>query len=108
MDCEAANCRHVMKSPFEGAGFSAPSDHKLGEERGTVAVASLITSLVLAFSTIIAATVVMAGVARAAAFAGVIDNEGTLFALALLLGLVAFLGIGSITVRRRRDPRHRH
>jgi hypothetical protein len=97
-----------MNTPFESAGFSAPSDRKLGEERSTVAVASLITSLVLAFSTIVAATVVMAGVARAAAADGVIDNEGTLFVLALLLGLVAFLGIGSITLRRHRDPRHRH
>jgi hypothetical protein len=31
-----------------------------------------------------------------------------LFVLALLLGLVAFLGIGSITLLPRRDPRHRH
>lgn len=97
-----------MKSPFESTGFSAPSDRTLGEERGMVAVASLITSLVLALSTIVAATVVMAGVARAAAVDGVIDNEGTLFVLALLLGLIAFLGIGSITLRRHRDPRHRH
>jgi hypothetical protein len=98
-----------MKSPFEGTGFIAPSEHQLGEERGNVAVASLVASLVLMLSTIVAATVVMAGVARAAAVDGVIDNEGTLFVLALLLGLIAFLGIGSITVLPRRgDPRHRH
>lgn len=98
-----------MKSPFEGTGFSAPSEHELGQERGTIAVASLVASLVLMLSTIVAATVVMAGVARAAAVDGVIDNEGTLFVLALLLGLVAFLGIGSITLLPRRgDPRHRH
>jgi hypothetical protein len=97
-----------MNTRFEGSGFIAPSDHELGEERATVAVASLVTSLVLMLSTIIAATVVMAGVARASAVDGVIDNEGTLFVLALLLGLVAFIGIGSITVLPRRDPRHRH
>jgi hypothetical protein len=97
-----------MTTPFEGTGFIAPSEHQLGEERGTVAVASLVTSLVLMLSTIIAATVVMAGVARASAVDGVIDNEGTLFVLALLLGLVAFLGIGSIKLLPRRDPRHRH
>jgi hypothetical protein len=97
-----------MKTPFEGTGFIAPSEHQLGEERGTVAVASLITSLVLALSTIVAATVVTVGIARASAVDGVIDNEGTLFVLALLLGLVAFLGIGSITLLPRRHPRHRH
>jgi hypothetical protein len=98
-----------MNTRFEGSGFIAPSDHELGEERGTVAVASLVTSLVLMLSTIVAATVVMAGVARAGAVDGVIDNEGTLFVLALLLGLVAFIGIGSITLLpRRHHPRHRH
>ncbi|HEY4140836.1 MAG TPA: hypothetical protein VGM57_05450 [Pseudolabrys sp.] len=97
-----------MTTSLEGTGFTAPSGHELGKERGTVAVASLVTSLVLMLSTIIAATVVMAGVARAAAVDGVIDNEGTLFMLALVLGLVAFLGIGSITLLPRRgDPRHR-
>jgi hypothetical protein len=97
-----------MNSRFEGTGFTAPSEHELGEERGTTVVASLITGMVLALSTIVAATVVTAGIARASAVDGVIDNEGTLFLLALLLGLVAFLGIGSITLLPRRHPRHRH
>jgi hypothetical protein len=97
-----------MKSRFEGTGFTAPSKHELGEERGTILAASLITGIVLALSTIVAATVVTAGIARASAVDGVIENEGTLFLLALLLGLVVFIGIGSITLLPRRHPRHRH
>jgi hypothetical protein len=97
-----------MKSRFEGTGFTALSKHELGEERGTILAASLITGIVLALSTIVAATVVTAGIARASAVDGVIENEGTLFLLALLLGLVVFIGIGSITLLPRRHPRHRH
>jgi heme/copper-type cytochrome/quinol oxidase subunit 3 len=96
-----------MRTSLEGTGFTAPADHNLGEERGTVAVASLIASLVLALSTIIAATAVTVGMARAAAVDSVIDNEGTLFAIALLLGLL-FIGISSITLLPPRGPRHRH
>ncbi len=97
-----------MKSPLETTGFIAPPDHENGQERGSVAIASLIASLALALCTMVAATVVSVGIARASVGDGVIDNEGTLFVLALLLGLVAFLGIGSITLLPRRDPRHRH
>lgn len=96
-----------MRTSLEGTGFTAPADRNLGEERGTVALASLIASLVLALSTIIAATVVTVGIARAGAVDGVIDNEGTLFAVALLLGLL-FIGVSGITLLPRRGPRHRH
>ena len=96
-----------MRSPLEGTGFTAPTDRNLGEERGTVAIASFIASLVLALSTIIAATVVTVGMARAAAVDSVIENEGTLFAVALLLGLL-FIGISGITLLPPRGPRHRH
>jgi len=65
-----------------------------------VAVASLVASLVLALSTIIAATVMTVGMARASAVDSVIDNEGTLFAIALLLGLL-FIGISGITLLPR-------
>ena len=46
--------------------------------------------------------------ARAAAADGVIDNEGGLFAVALLLGLI-FIGIGGFSLlppRDHRRPRH--
>jgi hypothetical protein len=96
-----------MRTSLEGTGFTAPTDRNLGEERGTMAVASLIASTVLALGTIIAATVVSVGMARAAAVDSVIDNEVTLFAVALLLGLL-FIGISGITLLPRRGPRHRH
>ena len=97
-----------MKSSLEGTGFIAPPAHELGRERGTVAVASLVASLVLALCTIVAATVVSVGIARASVGDGVIDNEGTLFVLALVLGLLAFIGIGSISLLPRRNPKHPH
>lgn len=97
-----------MKSPLEGTGFIAPHAHELGQEHRTVAVASLVASLVLALCTMVAATVVSVGIARASVGDGVIDNEGTLFVAALLLGLLAFIGIGSISLMPRRDPRQRH
>ncbi len=90
-----------MSTPLEGTGFIAPAGHSLGQERGTVAIASLIASAVLALGTIVAATVVSVGIARASAVDGIIDNEGSLFVVALLLGLL-FIGIGGITFAARR------
>jgi len=86
-----------MRDTFEDTGFTAPAGRRLGRERRTVAIAALIASAALAVSTIVAATVVSVGIARASAADGVIDNEGSLFAIALLLGLV-FIGIGSFAI----------
>ena len=97
-----------MKSPLEGTGFTALPEHTFGQERRSVAVASLVASLALAVCTMVVATAVSVGMARASVGDGVIENEGTLFVAALLLGLVAFIGIGSIAFLPRRDARHRH
>ncbi len=97
----------VMHTPLESPGFTPPAEHSLGEERRAVAVAALIASTALAVSTIVAATVVTVGIARANVADGVIDNEGSLFAVALLLGLI-FIGIGSFTLLPPRGRRHRH
>jgi hypothetical protein len=101
-----------MNTPVEATGFIAPPEHTLGKERGSVAVASLVASLVLALCTVVAATVVSVGIARASVGDGVIDNEGTLFIAALVLGLLAFVGVGSISLLPRRDTtaghKHRH
>jgi hypothetical protein len=86
-----------MRLDVEDAGFAAPTSHMLGEERCTVAVAALIATAALAISTIVAATVVSAGIARANVVNNVIDNEGSLFAVALLLGLL-FIGMGGLTI----------
>ena len=86
-----------MRTPLDGSGFTAPRDLTLGHERRRVAIAALIASAALAFATIVAATVVSVGIARANVAGNVIDNEGGLFAIALLLGLL-FIGIGGLTV----------
>jgi hypothetical protein len=86
-----------MRHNIEGTGFSAPADRKLGNERRSVALAALIASAALALSTIVAATVVSVGIARANVAGNVIDNEGSLFALALLLG-VLFIGMGGLSI----------
>jgi heme/copper-type cytochrome/quinol oxidase subunit 3 len=89
--------RLVMRQIIEGTGFTAPNGHQLGQERHTVALTSLIATATLALSTVVVATVVSVGIARASAADSVIDNEGGLFALALLLG-VLFIGMGGLTV----------
>ena len=86
-----------MRSPLDGTGFTAPPDRALGHERRHVAIATLIASTALAFATVVAATVVSVGIARADVAGNVIDNEGSLFAVALLLGLL-FIGMGGLTV----------
>ena len=78
--------RHDIDSP----GFTAPNGRALGNERRTVALAEL------ALSTIVAATVVSVGIARANVVGNVIDNEGSLFTVALLLGLI-FIAMGGLT-----------
>ena len=76
-----------MRKPIESTGFTAPTDRALGHERRTVALAELVAIIGLALSTIVAATVVSVGIARANVVGNVIDNEGSVFAVALLLGL---------------------
>ena len=98
----------VMSKPFENAGFDAPVERALGKERRGVVLAELFAIGGLALSIIIAATVISVGVARAAVADGVIDNEGGLFAIALLLGLF-FIGIGGFSLLPPRESRrHRH
>ena len=53
----------------------------------------------LALSTIVAATVVSVGIAHANVAGNVIDNEGSLFTIALVLGLV-FIAMGGLTCSR--------
>jgi hypothetical protein len=86
-----------MRTHIDRSGFTAPPDHALGHERRRVAVATLIASAALAFATVVVATVVSVGIAHADVVDNVIDNEGGLFAVALLLGLL-FIGMGGLTV----------
>ena len=86
-----------MPTPIETTGFKAPSDRPLGTERRTVAFAELIAIIGLALSTIVAATVVSVGIARADVASDVVGHEGSLFGVALVLGLV-FAAMGGLTV----------
>ena len=85
-----------MRNGIDRPGFTAPNGRTLGNERRTVALAELVTIIGLALSTIVAATVVSVGIARANVVGNVIDNEGSLFMVALLLGLI-FIGMGGLT-----------
>jgi hypothetical protein len=93
-------CRHVRST-----GFAPPAHRGLGGEHRTVALAELVASLALAASTLIAATVVSIGIARADVAGNVIDNEGGLFVVALVLGLL-FIGMGGLTILSL--PHHPH
>jgi len=62
-----------------------------------VAFAELAATLALALSTMVVATVLSVGIARASVADGVVGHELSLFAIALLLGLL-FVGIGGYSV----------
>jgi hypothetical protein len=95
-----------MPKHIETTGFRAPAGHPLGRERRTVAFAELVAGVALALSTVVLATVLSVGVARASVAENVIGNEGSLFAIALLLGLI-FIGLGGLSalVGDRQDKR---
>jgi hypothetical protein len=84
-----------MPNRIENTGFSPPARRPLGNERRGAALAQLVATIALALATIVVATVVSAGIARADTIDGVVGNEGNLFAISMLLGLV-FIGIGTI------------
>ena len=86
-----------MPTPIESTGFTPPSGRSLGNERRTVAFAELVAIVGLALSTIVAATVVSVGIARADVVSDVVGNEGSLFGVALVLGLI-FVAMGGLTV----------
>ena len=90
-----------MRTPLENTGFMPPPP----AERRSAALAELIASAGLALATIVTATVVSVGVARAEVADGVIGNEGSLFAIALVLGL-AFIGMGGLTLPGSRPKKH--
>jgi hypothetical protein len=54
-----------MRRPIENTGFQPPSRHPLGRERRVALFAELVATIGLALSTIIAATVLSVGIARA-------------------------------------------
>jgi len=98
-----------MRKPIENNGFAAPVERALVTERRSRVMAELFAIGGLVVSTLVAATVISIGVARAGAADGVIDNEGSLFAAALVLGLVFIAAVGGASLLPPREPRrHRH
>ena len=94
-----------MRAIIKSTGFTPPTNRTLGSERRNVVAAELIASIGLAVSTLVAATVVSIGIARADVASNVIVNESGVFAIALLLGLL-FIGMGGLTFLSL--PHHRH
>jgi heme/copper-type cytochrome/quinol oxidase subunit 3 len=97
-----------MRNDIDNPGFTAPSGSKLGHERRHAALAELVAIVGLALCTIVAVTAVTVGIAHADVAGNIIDNEGSLFAVALLLGIV-FIGIGgysALTLPFHRQKKH--
>jgi hypothetical protein len=65
-----------MRRPIESTGFQPPRQHPLGRERRIVLFAELVATIALALSTIIAATALSVGIARATGDGGLIGPDG--------------------------------
>ncbi len=85
-----------MRKHIQDTGFRAPTGRTLGRERRTIAFAELVAGIALTLSIVAVATVVSVGVARADVVEGVVGHEGSLFGIALLLGLL-FIGLGGLS-----------
>lgn len=89
------------------SGFRGPvSQQGSGVESRRTVCAELAAIVGLSIATLVAATVISVGVARASVVDGIIDNDGGIFAIALVLGL-AFIAIGGFTALMP-GPRRRH
>jgi hypothetical protein len=95
-----------MRKHIEINGFHTPAGRTLGRERRTVAFAELVAGGALALSTIVVATVLSVGVAHANVVDRVIGHEGSLFGIALLLGLI-FIALGGISALPSDRPEKR-
>ncbi len=95
-----------MRNPVEHTGFTPPAHRKLGGEGRNAAFAELIAGAALALSTVVVATVVTIGIANAGVADGVVGHEGSVFGVALLLGL-AFIGIGGLSIVPGGKPKKR-
>ena len=88
-----------MRTPLENTGFTPPAEQR------SAAFPELLASAGLALATIVTAIVITAGVAHASVADGVVGNEGSVFAIALVLGL-AFIGVGGLSLPGSRPKKH--
>jgi len=95
-----------MRQTVSTNGFAGPARRRLGRERRTAALAELIATIALGLCTIVAATAVTVGIANADVVDGIAGHEGSLFAVALVLGLL-FIGMGGLTVLSLNDRSRR-
>lgn len=96
----------AMSKHIEEPGFLPPTGRVLGRERHSATLAELVATLGLGVCTLIALMAVSVGIARAEPAGAIIDNEGGLFAVSLVLGLV-FALMGGLTVLTLPGPRSR-
>lgn len=88
-----------MRKAIDKSGFTPPSGRPLGREWQTVTVAELVATVALALSTLVAATAVTMGIARANAIGPVAGHESGVFGIALVLGFL-FIVMGGIAALR--------
>lgn len=94
-----------MSKRVSFTGFVAPQSRPLNGQTRLVELAA-VAGLVV--STVVALTAITVGVAHAGVADGVIGNEGSVFTVALVLGLL-FIGIGGLSFLppgRTRRTRH--
>ena len=99
-----------MPTRFENTGFTPPAGRGLDRKRRTLALAELVAIVGLALSTIVVATVVSVGIARANVAGDVVGHEGSVFGVALVLGLL-FLAMGGLTLfslPSHKPSKHQH
>jgi hypothetical protein len=94
----------MSKTP-DHSGFTPPGGRALGNERRIAALAELVATAALALCTVVAATVVSVGIARAHGTMATADGDGSLYGMTVLLVLIV-IGIGGYAMRppRRRMP----
>lgn len=94
-----------MRKLDNNTGFAAPRPRPANGQTRLVELAA-VAGLVV--STVVALTAITVGVAHAAVADGVIGNEGGLFTIALVLGLI-FIAIGGLSLLPPGGARrHRH
>lgn len=77
-----------MPQRLQSRGFNSLPHEAAAGSRPATAIAGLAATVALAAGTLVAATAVSIGIARAGTLDLVIDNESGVFAIALLLGVL--------------------